>query len=74
MKFIVHFVYRCRCSHTCLNRVAQQPLSVKLQLYKTLMKGWGIRCLHDVPQGSFICIYAGNLLTEQAANEVIESV
>lgn len=34
------------------------------------MKGWGIRCLHDIPQGSFICIYAGNLLTEQAANEV----
>ncbi|RZF44065.1 hypothetical protein LSTR_LSTR011110 [Laodelphax striatellus] len=60
---------QCKCSKTCMNRVVQFPISVKLQLYKTLMKGWGIRCLHDIPQGSFICIYAGNLLTEQAANE-----
>ncbi|XP_039297123.1 histone-lysine N-methyltransferase SETDB1-like [Nilaparvata lugens] len=60
---------QCKCSKTCMNRVVQFPISVKLQLYKTLMKGWGMRCLHDIPQGSFICIYAGNLLTEQAANE-----
>ncbi|KDR11107.1 Histone-lysine N-methyltransferase eggless, partial [Zootermopsis nevadensis] len=60
---------RCKCSRTCLNRVAQQPLQLKLQVFKTENRGWGIRCLNDIPQGGFICIYAGRLLTEQGANE-----
>lgn len=65
------YFLRCKCSKlTCLNRVVQHPLSQKLQLFKTEMKGWGLRCLNDIPQGAFICVYAGNLLTEQEANEV----
>lgn len=61
---------RCKCSvKTCLNRVVQHPLTLKLQVFKTAPRGWGIRCLNDIPQGSFICIYAGRLLTEQGANE-----
>ena len=45
-------------------------MNVKLQVFKTgPSKGWGIRCLNDIPLGSFICIYAGELLTEQGANE-----
>lgn len=34
------------------------------------MKGWGLRCLTDIPQGSFICVYAGHLLPDHLANEV----
>ncbi|KAK2580401.1 hypothetical protein KPH14_006152 [Odynerus spinipes] len=61
---------RCKCSvKTCLNRVVQHPLTLKLQVFKTAPRGWGIRCLTDIPLGSFICIYAGRLLTEQGANE-----
>ncbi|XP_017781976.1 PREDICTED: histone-lysine N-methyltransferase eggless isoform X1 [Nicrophorus vespilloides] len=59
----------CKCSKTCLNRVVQNPLQHKLQVFKTVNRGWGIRCINDIPQGSFICIYAGALLTEQMANE-----
>ena len=43
---------------------------MKLQVFKTSSKGWGIRCLNDIPQGAFICIYAGKLLTEEEANKV----
>lgn len=32
-------------------------------------RGWGLRCLDDIPKGGFICIYAGQLLTDQGANE-----
>nr|CAD7591759.1 unnamed protein product [Timema genevievae] len=60
---------RCKCSTTCMNRVAQQPLQLRLQVFKTENRGWGIRTLHDIPQGTFICIYAGHLLTDQEANE-----
>ncbi|KAI4479208.1 hypothetical protein M0804_011347 [Polistes exclamans] len=60
----------CKCAvKTCLNRVVQHPLKLKLQVFKTAPRGWGIRCLTDIPLGSFICIYAGRLLTEQGANE-----
>lgn len=60
---------RCKCSKTCLNRVVQVPLSNKLQLYKTNNRGWGLRATSDIPRGTFICVYAGYLLTEEMANE-----
>ncbi|XP_054737558.1 histone-lysine N-methyltransferase eggless isoform X1 [Anastrepha obliqua] len=60
---------RCKCKSNCLNRVAQQPLAMKLQVFKTSNRGWGLRCINDVPRGSFVCIYAGHLLTEAKANE-----
>lgn len=63
-------LFRCKCSSTCLNRVVQNPMSLKLQVFKTHNRGWGIRCLNDIPQGTFICIYAGTLHREQTANEV----
>uniref|UniRef100_A0A6P7FBF2 Histone-lysine N-methyltransferase eggless n=1 Tax=Diabrotica virgifera virgifera TaxID=50390 RepID=A0A6P7FBF2_DIAVI len=59
---------RCKCSSTCLNRVVQNPMSLKLQVFRTHNRGWGIRCLNDVPPGSFICIYAGTIHTEAMAN------
>jgi len=59
----------CKCSDLCVNRVVQQPLSQKLQLFMTEKKGWGVRCLNDIPQGGFVCIYVGYLLTENDANE-----
>ena len=32
-------------------------------------RGWGLRCLDDIPSGGFICVYAGQILSEQGANE-----
>lgn len=60
---------QCRCSRRCMNRVAQNGLRCRLQVFKTEKRGWGIRCLDDLPQGSFVCVYAGQLLNEQGANE-----
>ena len=58
----------CKCSKTCLNRVAQNPLRSPLQIFKTEKRGWGIRTLVDLPRGSFICIYVGKLYTNEEAN------
>lgn len=60
---------RCKCDYRCMNRVVQNGLRNRLQLFKTKAKGWGLRTLDDLPKGSFICIYAGQLLTEQEANQ-----
>lgn len=60
---------RCKCDYRCFNKVAQNGLQLRLQVFKTEKRGWGLRCLDDIPAGGFICIYAGLLLTEQGANE-----
>uniref|UniRef100_A0A1A9X4V2 Histone-lysine N-methyltransferase eggless n=1 Tax=Glossina brevipalpis TaxID=37001 RepID=A0A1A9X4V2_9MUSC len=60
---------RCKCKSNCLNRVVQHSLQMKLQVFKTSNRGWGLRCINDIPCGSFVCIYAGHLLTEAKANE-----
>ncbi|KAI4811655.1 hypothetical protein KUCAC02_014534 [Chaenocephalus aceratus] len=36
---------------------------------RTQNKGWGIRCLDDVAKGSFVCIYAGKILTDDFADK-----
>ncbi|CAL1549015.1 unnamed protein product, partial [Lymnaea stagnalis] len=59
----------CKCDKRCVNRVAQLGLRTRLQVFKTEKKGWGLRCLDDIAKGSFICIYAGQLLTDKGANE-----
>jgi len=58
----------CKCSKTCLNRVAQNPLRLKLQVFKTAKRGWGLRTLNDIPGGTYICNYVGNLYSTQEGN------
>uniref|UniRef100_A0A8D2GUX8 Histone-lysine N-methyltransferase SETDB1 n=1 Tax=Urocitellus parryii TaxID=9999 RepID=A0A8D2GUX8_UROPR len=61
---------RCKCDpHMCTNRLVQHGLQVRLQLFKTQNKGWGIRCLDDIAKGSFVCIYAGKILTDDFADK-----
>jgi len=59
----------CQCNNTCMNRVAQNPIRIPLQVFKTDRRGWGIRTLCDIPRGGFICIYVGNLYTNEEANK-----
>ncbi|XP_051870401.1 histone-lysine N-methyltransferase SETDB2-like [Pristis pectinata] len=54
----------CKCNKIlCENRVVQQGLTVRLQLFKTHKKGWGVRCMDDVDKGTFVCCYAGRILS-----------
>lgn len=59
---------QCKCSNRCLNKVVQQPIQIKMQLFRTKDRGWGLQCCHDIPKGTFICIYAGKLYREEDAN------
>lgn len=58
----------CKCDYRCSNRVVQNGISVRLQLFKTNNKGWGLRCLDDIPKGTFICNYSGHLITEEISD------
>jgi [histone H3]-N6,N6-dimethyl-lysine9 N-methyltransferase len=61
---------RCKCDCRCTNRVVQNGISVRMELFKTVEKGWALRCLDDIPKGTFICIYAGNIMTENVSDKV----
>ncbi|ESP01220.1 hypothetical protein LOTGIDRAFT_111681, partial [Lottia gigantea] len=67
---IVECNVNCKCDKRCHNKVVQNGLNLRLQVFKTEKRGWGLRCLDDIPKGGFICIYAGQLLTDTGANEV----
>nr|WGG27189.1 SETDB2-PHF11 [Gulo gulo luscus] len=54
----------CKCNRRmCQNRVVQHGPQVRLQVFKTEKKGWGVRCLDDIDRGTFVCIYSGRLLS-----------
>uniref|UniRef100_A0A8C6X9A3 Histone-lysine N-methyltransferase SETDB2 n=1 Tax=Naja naja TaxID=35670 RepID=A0A8C6X9A3_NAJNA len=61
-------VYECNllCScdkNMCQNRLVQHGLQVRLQVFSTEKKGWGVRCLDDIDKGTFVCTYAGKLMS-----------
>uniref|UniRef100_A0AAY5KU38 Euchromatic histone-lysine N-methyltransferase 1a n=1 Tax=Esox lucius TaxID=8010 RepID=A0AAY5KU38_ESOLU len=60
--------HACSCWRSCRNRVVQNGLRARLQLYKTQRMGWGVKSLQDIPQGTFICEYVGEIITDAEAD------
>ncbi|XP_067865458.1 histone-lysine N-methyltransferase EHMT2 isoform X2 [Heterodontus francisci] len=58
----------CSCWRSCKNRVVQSGIKVRLQLYRTEKMGWGVRALQDIPQGTFICEYVGEIISDAEAD------
>uniref|UniRef100_A0A4W5P345 Pre-SET domain-containing protein n=1 Tax=Hucho hucho TaxID=62062 RepID=A0A4W5P345_9TELE len=57
----------CRCdTRVCSNRVVQHGLQLRLQLFMTVGKSWGIRCLDDVAKGTFICTCTGIIMNKKS--------
>ncbi|XP_066496942.1 histone-lysine N-methyltransferase EHMT1-like [Tiliqua scincoides] len=53
----------CSCSSFCPNRVVQRGIRTQLQLYRTPDKGWGVRTVQDLSEGTFICQYFGEFIS-----------
>lgn len=65
-------IYECnsKCSchiSRCGNRVVGNGIHVELEVFRCSnpIKGWGVRCKKDIPIGSFIVDYVGEVLMEQ---------
>ncbi|NXH43010.1 SETMR methyltransferase, partial [Dicaeum eximium] len=52
----------CSCGEGCPSRLVQRGLRLRLQVFRTASKGWGVRALQPVPGGTFVCEYAGEVL------------
>ncbi|XP_070582296.1 uncharacterized protein [Ptychodera flava] len=58
----------CKCWNTCHNRVIQDGGRCHLQLYRTERMGWGVRTIKDIPQGTFVCEYVGEIISDEEAD------
>ncbi|XP_036833020.1 histone-lysine N-methyltransferase EHMT1 isoform X4 [Oncorhynchus mykiss] len=64
--------HACSCWRTCKNRVVQNGLRVRLQLFRTSRMGWGVRTLQEIPQGTFVCEWVrAPLLVHRYVGEII---
>ncbi|GAB2287506.1 hypothetical protein Dimus_021881 [Dionaea muscipula] len=52
----------CPCIPNCKNRVSQTGLKVRLEVFKTKNRGWGLRSWDPIRSGTFICEYAGEVM------------
>ncbi|KAJ4883476.1 hypothetical protein Rs2_33569 [Raphanus sativus] len=55
-------VYECSPSCPCLtckSKVTQMGVKVRLEVFKTVNRGWGLRSWDPIRAGAFICVYAG---------------
>ena len=60
--------YLCGChAHKCKNRVVGLGLQLNLEVFKTGKCGWGVRCTTAIEAGTFVCEYAGELVSESTA-------
>ena len=52
----------CSCDPlTCPNRTVGRGIKARLQVFKTPNgRGFGVRCMHPLPAGSFVCEYTGD--------------
>ncbi|XAR73921.1 Histone-lysine N-methyltransferase [Bertholletia excelsa] len=59
----------CSCSGSCQNRVLQNGVQVKLEVFRTEKKGWAVRAREAILRGTFICEYIGEVIDEQEASK-----
>ena len=52
---------RCKCGPDCLNRVVQNGRKVKICIFRTATKGWGVKTLQPIKKGTFVIEYVGEV-------------
>lgn len=59
---------KCSCGRVCKNRVVQKGRTVPLEIFKTDIRGWGLRATQDLQKGQFVDTYCGEIITNEEAD------
>lgn len=59
---------RCGCGDVCKTRVVQRGRQVKLEIFKTKDRGWGLRAKEKLHSGQFVDVYRGEVITNDEAD------
>ncbi|XP_032241373.1 histone-lysine N-methyltransferase SETD2 isoform X2 [Nematostella vectensis] len=54
--------HRCPCGDLCTNRRFQEGCKIKVEVFKTEKKGWGVKTLEDLEQNQFVIEYCGEVM------------
>ncbi|KAI4384593.1 hypothetical protein MLD38_002722 [Melastoma candidum] len=69
-------VYECRascpCGPQCKNRVAQAGIKIRMEVFKTRNRGWGLRAYEAIRAGTFICEYAGEVIGKDMLKQKVQ--
>ena len=52
---------RCKCGPDCVNRVVQHGRQIKVCIFRTPTRGWGVKALQKIKKGSFVMEYVGEV-------------
>lgn len=63
----------CSCQCSCVNRTSQHGLQYRLEVFKTVSKGWGVRTRDTILPGSLICEYTGVLRRNAEVEGLLEN-
>ncbi|EEH46783.2 uncharacterized protein PADG_02881 [Paracoccidioides brasiliensis Pb18] len=58
----------CTCLPSCLNRVVQKGRTVKLEIFRTDNRGFGLRSPENIQAGQYIDRYLGEVITRKEAD------
>ncbi|KAK9811340.1 hypothetical protein WJX72_002101 [[Myrmecia] bisecta] len=59
----------CKSAACKRNQVVSSGIALPLEVFHTgTERGFGVRCSEDIPGGTFICSYVGEVVTDQDAN------
>lgn len=59
----------CKCVKMCSNRIVQRGSNVKLSIFRTKTRGWGVRTMELVKEGMFVIEYTGEVIKRETAAE-----
>lgn len=62
----------CPCGPNCKIRVSQSGLKVRLEVFKTKDRGWGLRSYDPIRAGAFICEYAGEVIDKDRLKKKLQ--
>ncbi|KAK4757956.1 hypothetical protein SAY87_019257 [Trapa incisa] len=62
----------CQCYPGCKNRVSQTGLKLRLEVFKTKDRGWGLRSWDHIRAGTFICEYAGEVIDKASLKQKLQ--
>ncbi|XP_051537156.1 histone-lysine N-methyltransferase NSD2-like [Myxocyprinus asiaticus] len=55
----------CPAGERCQNQCFTKRQYCQVEIFRTLSRGWGLRCVHDIKKGDFVNEYVGEMIDEE---------
>ncbi|XP_053704100.1 histone-lysine N-methyltransferase, H3 lysine-36 specific [Synchiropus splendidus] len=55
----------CPAGERCQNQAFSLRQYSQVEIFRTLSRGWGLRCVHDIKKGQFVSEYVGEVIDEE---------